>query len=85
VSADVANGTQLRNVAVVFSPNSQCPNAETLGPECTDTSTVTTRVPTLVIEKAVDRSTVDVTAGKDTTVTWTPELHPGQRPGHQPR
>ena len=71
VSADVANGTQLRNVAVVFSPNSQCPNIETLGPECTDTSTVTTRVPTLVIEKAVDRSTVDVTAGKDTTVTWT--------------
>jgi uncharacterized repeat protein (TIGR01451 family)/fimbrial isopeptide formation D2 family protein len=71
VSADVESGAQLRNVAVVFSPNSQCPDAETMGPECTDASTVTPRVPGLIIDKAADTEQVDVSAGKDTTVTWT--------------
>ena len=71
VSLDVANGSALRNVAVAFSSNSQCPDAENLGPECDDDSIVNTRVPTLVIDKAADREQVDVTAGEDTTVTWT--------------
>ncbi len=71
VSADVENGTTLRNVAVVFSPNTQCPDVETLGPECEDESEVNVRVPALVIDKEADREVVDVTAGEDTTVTWT--------------
>jgi len=71
VSQDDNNGDVLTNVAVVTSPNTQCPNSEQLAVECKDTSHVTVRVPTLVIEKAADRHVVDVTAGKDTTVVWT--------------
>jgi uncharacterized repeat protein (TIGR01451 family)/fimbrial isopeptide formation D2 family protein len=71
VSLDVPSGTTLRNVAVVFSPNSGCPDLETLGPDCTDDSTVVSRTPGLAIDKAADREQVDVTAGEDTTVTWT--------------
>jgi uncharacterized repeat protein (TIGR01451 family) len=71
VSLSDKNGDELTNVAVVTSPNTQCPNAEQLGGECKDTSNVTVRVPSLVIEKAADRHVIDVTAGKDTTVTWT--------------
>ena len=58
-------------MGVVTSTNTQCPNSEQLADECKDTSHVTVRVPTLVIEKAADRHVIDVTAGKDTTVTWT--------------
>jgi len=71
VSLSDKNGDELTNVAVVTSPNSQCPNSEQLATECKDTSNVTVRVPSLVIEKAADRHVIDVTAGKDTTVTWT--------------
>jgi uncharacterized repeat protein (TIGR01451 family)/fimbrial isopeptide formation D2 family protein len=71
VSLTDENGDELTNVAIVTSPNTQCPNAEQLGDECKDTSTVPVRVPTLVIEKAADRHVIDVSAGKDTTVTWT--------------
>lgn len=71
VSLSDKNGDELTNVAVVTSPNTQCPNAEQLADECQDTSNVTVRVPTLVIEKAADRHVIDVTKGKDTTVTWT--------------
>jgi uncharacterized repeat protein (TIGR01451 family)/fimbrial isopeptide formation D2 family protein len=83
VSSDVANGTTLKNVVVVTGSDSQCPDAEALGPECTDDSTVTTRVPTLVIDKAADVEEVhfhfdangnvlDVTPEQVTwTLTWT--------------
>ena len=71
VSLSDNNGDVLTNVAAVTSPNTQCPKSEQLAAECKDTSNVTVRVPSLVIEKAADRHVIDVTAGKDTTVTWT--------------
>lgn len=61
VSADVANAEELVNLAVVTSPDSQCPDLEALEPECDDESTVTTRVPTLVIDKAASVETVTIT------------------------
>ncbi|MGH2357195.1 MAG: SpaA isopeptide-forming pilin-related protein [Candidatus Limnocylindria bacterium] len=77
VGAGVANGTQLVNVAAVTSPNSQCPDLETLEPECDDDSTVTVRVPTLVIDKAANAEVITISgpAGAQTAspsvVTWT--------------
>jgi fimbrial isopeptide formation D2 family protein len=79
VSSDVTNGQELKNVVVVTSPNSQCPDAETLGPECQDDSTVTPRVPTLVIDKAADTDVVHFHFDADgnlltvtpAQVTWT--------------
>jgi uncharacterized repeat protein (TIGR01451 family)/fimbrial isopeptide formation D2 family protein len=74
VSNDVTNGQELKNVVVVTSPNSQCPDAETLGPECQDDSTVTPRVPTLVIDKAADTDVVHFHFDADGNVlTVTPE------------
>ncbi len=54
VSADDSHGQVLENVVVVTSPNTQCPDTETIGDECTDVSDVTVRVPELVIEKAAN-------------------------------
>ncbi|HET6380345.1 MAG TPA: SpaA isopeptide-forming pilin-related protein [candidate division Zixibacteria bacterium] len=79
VSADVAHGETLTNVAIVTSQNSQCPDAESLGPECEDDSTVTTRVPELVIDKAASTETVhfvfdpegNVISVTPEQVTWT--------------
>ena len=77
VSAGVANGAQLVNVAVVTSPNSQCPDLESLEPECDDDSTVVVRVPTLVIDKVanVEVITISGAAGSQTAnpsvITWT--------------
>jgi uncharacterized repeat protein (TIGR01451 family)/fimbrial isopeptide formation D2 family protein len=81
VSADDTQGQVLENVAVVTSPNTQCPDAESVGEECTDVSDVTVRVPTLVIDKAAsidevhfvfnaDGSLKSVTPA-DRQVTWT--------------
>ncbi|HEX6140261.1 MAG TPA: Ig-like domain-containing protein, partial [Candidatus Limnocylindria bacterium] len=79
VSAGVAHGAVLTNVAVVTSPNSQCPDAENVADECDDDSTVTTRVPTLVIDKAADTEIVhfvfdpqgNVKSVTPAQVTWT--------------
>ncbi len=81
VSDADTNGQVLTNVAVVTSQNTQCPNVETLGEECTDDSTVTVRVPTLVIEKAASIDEVHFVYNADGTlksvtpadrqVTWT--------------
>ena len=81
VSATDTNGQVLENVAVVTSTNTQCPDIETLGAECTDSSDVTVRVPTLVIDKTAsidevhfvynaDGSLKSVTPS-DRQVTWT--------------
>ena len=40
VADDVENGEELVNAAAATSTNSQCPDLETLGPECEDDSTV---------------------------------------------
>jgi hypothetical protein len=66
-------------VAVVTSPNSQCPDVESVADECTDDSTVTVRVPTLVIDKAADTDGVhfvfdeegNVLSATPEQVTWT--------------
>lgn len=58
VSEGTAHGDELVNVAVVTSDNSQCPDAESIADECTDDSTITVRVPTLVIDKAADTEIV---------------------------
>jgi fimbrial isopeptide formation D2 family protein len=58
VSLDTEQGDELVNLAVVTSPNSQCPDAANLADECDDDSTVTVRVPTLVIDKAADTDEV---------------------------
>lgn len=79
VSLDTEQGDELVNLAVVTSPNSQCPDAENLADECDDDSTVTVRVPTLVIDKAADTEEVHFVFdanGKVKTVdpaqvTWT--------------
>jgi uncharacterized repeat protein (TIGR01451 family)/fimbrial isopeptide formation D2 family protein len=77
VADDVANGEELVNAAAATSTNSQCPDVETLGPECEDDSTVIVRVPTLVIDKVADADVITITTdGDDVTVdpeivTWT--------------
>ncbi|MCV0404503.1 MAG: DUF11 domain-containing protein [Chloroflexi bacterium] len=77
VADDVANGAELVNVASATSPNSQCPDAETLGPECEDDSTVVVRVPTLVIDKEADVEVITISGEADalvatpSVVTWT--------------
>jgi uncharacterized repeat protein (TIGR01451 family)/fimbrial isopeptide formation D2 family protein len=78
VSAGTAQGA-LTNLATATSPNSQCPDAENLADECDDDSTVTVRVPTLVIDKSASTEVVhfvfdadgDVLSVTPTTVTWT--------------
>jgi uncharacterized repeat protein (TIGR01451 family)/fimbrial isopeptide formation D2 family protein len=79
VSSDVTNGATLKNVVVVTGSDSQCPDLETLGPDCTDDSTVTTRVPSLVIDKSADTDVVafhfdangNVLTVTPAAVTWT--------------
>jgi len=78
VSAGTAQGA-LTNLATATSPNSQCPDAENLADECDDDSTVTVRVPTLVIDKSASTEVVhfvfdadgDVLSVTPATVTWT--------------
>lgn len=77
VADDVAHGEELVNAAAATSPNSQCPDLETLGPECEDDSTVVVRVPTLVIDKVADAELITITGPNDAlvatpaAVTWT--------------
>lgn len=79
VSAGAGHGDELVNVAVVTSENSQCPDVESIADECTDDSTVTVRVPSLVIDKAADTDIVhfvfdeegDVLSVTPEQVTWT--------------
>ncbi len=68
-------------MVVVTSPNTQCPDTETIGDECTDVSDVTVRVPELVIEKAASVGEVHFVFNADGSlksvtpdgaqVTWT--------------
>ncbi|HEX2194643.1 MAG TPA: SpaA isopeptide-forming pilin-related protein [Candidatus Limnocylindria bacterium] len=79
VSLDAEHGDELVNLAVVTSPNSQCPDAENLADECDDDSTVTVRVPALVIDKSADTEVVhfvfdaegNVLSVAPEQVTWT--------------
>jgi uncharacterized repeat protein (TIGR01451 family)/fimbrial isopeptide formation D2 family protein len=77
VADDVENGEELVNAAAATSTNSQCPDLETLGPECEAESTVVVRVPTLVIDKvaSVEEITISGPANAQTAdpsvVTWT--------------
>ncbi|HEX4983327.1 MAG TPA: Ig-like domain-containing protein, partial [Ilumatobacteraceae bacterium] len=77
VGADVAHGTQLVNVAVVSASNSQCPDGSEPADECEDDSTVTVRVPTLVIDKVADAEVITLSGPADalvaspSVVTWT--------------
>jgi uncharacterized repeat protein (TIGR01451 family)/fimbrial isopeptide formation D2 family protein len=79
VSLGAEHGDELTNVAIVTSSNSQCPDDETLAPECEDDSTVTVRVPTLVIDKAANVELITKTLDSEgnvididpEVVTWT--------------
>ncbi len=81
VSAADTDGQVLENVVVVTSPNTQCPDTETIGAECTDVSDVTVRVPELVIDKAASVDEVHFVFNADGSlksvtpdgaqVTWT--------------
>jgi uncharacterized repeat protein (TIGR01451 family) len=77
VADDVAHGEELVNAAAATSPNSQCPDLETLADECDDTSTVTPRVPSLVIDKIADTEVITISGSGDaleatpSVVTWT--------------
>jgi fimbrial isopeptide formation D2 family protein len=79
VSAGDAHGDVLVNVAAATSPNSQCPDAESIADECDDESAVTVRVPELVIDKAADADEVHFVFDADgnvlsvdpEVVTWT--------------
>ncbi|HEX5039471.1 MAG TPA: hypothetical protein VFW95_05005 [Candidatus Limnocylindria bacterium] len=77
VADDVENGAELVNVAGATSPNSQCPDLETLGPECEDDSTVIVRVPSLVIDKVADTEVITISGpanapvASPSVVTWT--------------
>jgi fimbrial isopeptide formation D2 family protein/uncharacterized repeat protein (TIGR01451 family) len=77
VADGVEHGDELVNAAAATSSNSQCPDLETLGPECEDTSTVVVRVPTLVIDKAADAEVITISGPNNalvatpSVVTWT--------------
>jgi uncharacterized repeat protein (TIGR01451 family) len=77
VADDVEHGDELVNAAAATSPNSQCPDLETLGAECEDDSTVIVRVPTLVIDKVADTEFITISGPNDalvaapSVVTWT--------------
>jgi len=77
VADDVEHGDELVNAAAATSTNSQCPDLETLGPECEDGSTVIVRVPTLVIDKVANTEVITITGPNDalvatpSVVTWT--------------
>jgi uncharacterized repeat protein (TIGR01451 family)/fimbrial isopeptide formation D2 family protein len=86
VADDVENGEELVNAAAATSPNSQCPDLETLGPECADDSVVTPRVPTLVIDKVADAEVITITGPDNalvadpSVVTWTLTYTPANGP-----
>ena len=79
VSLDAEHGDELVNLAVVTSPDSQCPDVQNLADECDDDSIVTVRVPTLVIDKSADTEVVHFVFDADGNVlsvdpeqvTWT--------------
>jgi|GEM_PF-6507027 len=77
VADDVENGEELVNAAAATSTNSQCPDLETLGPDCEDDSTVIVRVPTLAIDKVADAELITITGeagdleASPSIVTWT--------------
>ncbi|MEO7296871.1 MAG: hypothetical protein ABIZ57_12110, partial [Candidatus Limnocylindria bacterium] len=77
VADDVENGEELVNAAAATSTNSQCPDLETLGPDCEADSTVVVRVPTLVIDKVASTELITITGPDDdlvatpSVVTWT--------------
>ena len=81
VSAGDTHGQTLTNNVYVTSPNTECPNMETLAHECRSSSVVTVRVPILVIEKAASVDEVHFVFHADGTlksvspanaqVTWT--------------
>jgi uncharacterized repeat protein (TIGR01451 family)/fimbrial isopeptide formation D2 family protein len=79
VSLDAEQDDELVNVAIVTSPNSQCPDAENVADECDDDSIVSVRVPTLVIDKSADTEVVHFVFDADGNVlsvdpeqvTWT--------------
>jgi fimbrial isopeptide formation D2 family protein len=77
VADDVEHGEELVNAAAATSTNSQCPDLETLGPECEDGSTVIVRVPTLVIDKVANAEVIVISGPNDalvatpSVVTWT--------------
>ncbi len=79
VSATAQHGAVLTNVAVVTSTNSQCPVGVPPAAECDDDSTVTVRVPTLVVDKAANVELITRTLNPQgvvisinpNTVTWT--------------
>jgi fimbrial isopeptide formation D2 family protein len=77
VSADAENGDALVNVAAATATNSQCPDFESIQPECDDDSTVTVRVPTLTIEKVADVEEITISGPENapvadpSVVTWT--------------
>ena len=77
VADDVEHGEELVNAAAATSTNSQCPDFETLGPECEDGSTVIVRVPTLVIDKVANAEVIVISGPTDalvatpSVVTWT--------------
>ena len=77
VADDVENGEELVNAAEATSPNSQCPDSENVQPECEDESTVTPRVPTLIIDKLADAEVITISGPNDalvadpSVVTWT--------------
>ena len=77
VADGVANGEELVNAAAAISPNSQCPDFETLGPECEDDSIVIVRVPSLVIDKSASAEVITISGPANAlvaapaVVTWT--------------
>ncbi|HSK93375.1 MAG TPA: hypothetical protein VLA76_04880, partial [Candidatus Angelobacter sp.] len=77
VADDVEHGEELVNAAAATSPNTQCPDLESIEPECQDTSTVVVRVPTLVLDKEADADLITITIDGDEitvepeAVTWT--------------
>jgi fimbrial isopeptide formation D2 family protein/uncharacterized repeat protein (TIGR01451 family) len=81
VSAGDAHGQVLTNNVYVTSTNTQCPDNETLAAACKSSSTVTVRVPTLVIAKSADTDEVHFVFNADGSlksvtpanaqVTWT--------------
>jgi hypothetical protein len=83
VADDVENGEELENAAAASSPNTQCPDFESLEPECEDTSVVTPRVPALVIDKVADAEVITITGGDPLGHHLDPHLYADQRPGHQ--
>jgi hypothetical protein len=73
VADDVEHGEELVNAAAASSPNSQCPDFESVQAECDDTSIVIPRVPTLVIDKAADAEVITI-SGPNSALVATPSI-----------